>query len=400
MLTTKSPLVPRPARTARARLAPRLDSLTGLRFIAAFAVFTHHFTGLSARGGIAHAPVLFPYSTMGVNGVGFFFVLSGFLLTWGHRVGASAKTFYWRRVGRIWPLHLAAALPCLWVFHRWGHVPWDPLSFFASLLLVQTWLPGAVPTLPGNPVSWTLSVEVFFYLLFPLVIRAAYRLRTRSLLALAGAGLVAMWAVNWWTATHLSPSMSAWVMRNPVTRLPEFLLGLALALAIARGLPLAPRPAPVALVFAAYTVVYVHRGAWLPGTVVDQLDWTVRPFVALFSVLVIVAYAQRERAGRRGLLCTPLMVRLGAWSYAFYLLHQTVNHLILDRWGRPAPTNLSVFTLLGVATLVVGLSWAAYTYIEEPARRWWNHHQPAWGAASTSNTARTSSGASATTSLK
>ncbi|MCQ4212950.1 acyltransferase family protein [Streptomyces longispororuber] len=356
--------------------ADRLDALTGLRFLAALAVFTHHFTGASPSGGVAHAPALFPYSTMGVNGVGFFFVLSGFLLAWGHRAGTPARVFYWRRAGRILPLHLAATVPCIWVFHVWGGVPWDLPSFLASLALVQTWFPGVVPMFPGNGVAWTLSVEMFFYLLFPFVIRGAYRLRTRTLFALAGAGLVAMWAVNWWAATHLSPFHCEWLMRNPVTRLPEFALGTTLALAVGRGLRFPLRPGVLAAAFAAYTVGYVHRGDRLPAAAAEQLGWTVRPLVAVFSVLVIVAYVQRERDGRRGWLCTPLMVRLGAWSYAFYLLHQTVNRLILDHWGRAVPTDRNVFALIGVAVVVVALSWAAYSYVEEPARRWWVRHQP------------------------
>ncbi|MYT71243.1 MULTISPECIES: acyltransferase [unclassified Streptomyces] len=356
--------------------ADRLDSLTGLRFLAALAVFTHHFTGASPSGGVAHTPALFPYSTMGVNGVGFFFVLSGFLLAWGHRSGTPAKTFYWRRAGRVLPLHLAATIPCLWVFHLWGGVPWDLPSFLASLVLVQTWFPGVVPMFPGNGVSWTLSVEAFFYLLFPLVIRAAYRLRTRTLFALCAAGLLAMWAVGFWAATHLSPFHSEWVMRLPVARLPEFALGTSLALAVGRGLRIPVRPGPLAAVFAAYTVVYAHRGDWFGPGVVQQLDCSVRPLVALFSGLLIVACVRRERSGTRGWLCAPLMVKLGAWSYAFYLLHQTVNRYVLDHWGRAAPGDQNVFTLIGVATVVVALSWAAYTYVEEPARRWWYRRQP------------------------
>ncbi|MYW64727.1 acyltransferase family protein [Streptomyces sp. SID8379] len=367
-------LVPRQSplrQRARVPRSDRLDSLTGLRFLAAFAVFTHHFTGASAAGGVAHAPLLFPYSTMGVYGVGFFFVLSGFLLAWGHRSGTPARVFYRRRAARVLPLHLAATLPCLWVFHVWGGVPWDLPSLLASLVLVQTWFPGVVPMFPGNGVSWTLSVEAFFYLLFPLVIRGAYRLRTRTLLALAAAGLVAMWGVNRWASTHLSPFHAEWLMRHPLARLPEFALGLALAVAVGRGLRVPVRPGPLAVVFAAYTVVYVHRDAWLPAGVAGQLDASVRPFVALFSVLVIVACTQRERDGRRGRLCAPFMVRLGTWSYAFYLLHQTVDRLIVERWGRAVPGDRNVFTLIGVATVVVALSWAAYTYVEEPARRRW-----------------------------
>lgn len=356
--------------------APRVDSLTGMRFLAALAVFTHHFTGLSAQGGVAHAPLLFPYSTIGQNGVGFFFVLSGFLLTWGHRPGTSAGLFYWRRAGRIWPAHLVATVPCVWVLYLWGDTETDVFSLLTSLGLVQTWFPGVVPTLPGNSVSWTLSVEMFFYLLFPYAIRGALRLRTRTLALLAGGGLAAMWAVNWWAAAWFAPYATEWIMRHPVVRLPEFGVGMVCALALRRGHRIRLDPLALLACFAAYVVVYCHRGALLTPDLAAQLSWTVRPFSALFSALVIVAYVQRELAGHRGWLCSRPMVLLGLWSYAFYLLHQTLNQLIIETWGRPEPENSAVFMLIGVAVTAVGLSWAMFTYVEEPARKWCARRTP------------------------
>ncbi|MEV8315197.1 acyltransferase [Streptomyces sp. NPDC059900] len=367
---------PRPGLPAAADDAPRVDSLTGMRFLAALAVFVHHFTGLSAHGGVAHAPLLFPYSTLGANGVGFFFVLSGFLLTWGHRPGTLARLFYWRRAGRILPAHLVATIPVIWVFYVWGGVPTDDFSFVASLFLVQTWFPGVVPTLPGNGVAWTLSVEAFFYLLFPFVIRGALRLRTRTLGLLAGGGLVAMWLVKWWTVVHLSPFASEWVMRNPVSRLPEFGVGMACALALRRGHRFRLNPPVLLVCLAGYAVVYCHRATWFGPDLAGHLAWTLRPFAAVFSVLFVVACVQRELAGHRGWLCSRPMVLLGLWSYAFYLLHQTVNRLILDTWGRPQPDNSALFTLLGVALTVVALSWAMFTYVEEPARKWCARRTP------------------------
>ncbi|MEU4996791.1 acyltransferase [Streptomyces sp. NPDC021622] len=356
--------------------APRVDSLTGLRFLAALAVFTHHFTGLSAQGGVAHAPLLFPYSTMGVHGVGFFFVLSGFLLTWGHRPGTRAGLFYWRRIGRIWPAHLAATVPCVLVFYLWGGVPTDLFSSVASLFLVQGWFPGVVPTLPGNPVSWTLGVEAFFYLLFPCAIRAALRHRTRTLALVAAAGLAAMWALNWWADTHLPAHTAEWVMRHPVARLPEFAAGMVFALAVRRGHRFRLEPPVIVATFALYAVAYCHREAWAWPHLADQLAWTVRPLAAVFAALLITAYVQRELTGRRGWLCSRPMVLLGLWSYAFYLLHQTLNRLSIEAWGRPQPENSALFTLIGVAAVATALSWAMYTYVEEPARKWWARHTP------------------------
>ncbi|GGV30839.1 acyltransferase [Streptomyces longisporoflavus] len=367
---------PRPGLPAAADEAPRVDSLTGMRFLAALAVFVHHFTGLSAHGGVAHAPLLFPYSTLGANGVGFFFVLSGFLLTWGYRPGTLARLFYWRRAGRILPAHLVATIPVIWVFYLWGGVPTDDFSFVASLFLVQTWFPGVVPTLPGNGVAWTLSVEAFFYLLFPFAIRGALRLRTRTLALLAGGGLVAMWLVKWWTVVHLSPFASEWVMRNPVSRLPEFGVGMACALALRRGHRFRLSPPVLLVCLAGYAVVYCHRASWFGPDLSAHLAWTLRPCAAVFSVLFVAACVQRELTGHRGWLCSRPMVLLGLWSYAFYLLHQTVNRLILDTWGRPQPDNSAIFTLLGVALTVVALSWAMFTYIEEPARKWCARRTP------------------------
>lgn len=219
-------------------LAPggRVDALTGLRFLAALAVFAHHFTGLGGPGsGVARVPAFFPYTTMGVHGVGFFFVLSGFLLAWGYRPGTSVRLFYWRRAGRIWPAHLAASLLALVLLFWWGGRATDAFSVLASVLLVQTWFPGVTPTLPGNSVAWTLSVELFFYALFPLLVRGALALRTRTLLAVSAGSLAVMAAVNLWLLTHLSGAAAEWVMRHPLARLPEFGLGLAVALALRRG---------------------------------------------------------------------------------------------------------------------------------------------------------------------
>ncbi|WP_257002660.1 acyltransferase family protein [Streptomyces albidoflavus] len=361
----------------------RVDALTGLRFLAALAVFAHHFTGLGGPGsGVARVPAFFPYTTMGVHGVGFFFVLSGFLLAWGYRPGTSARLFYWRRAGRIWPAHLAASLLALVLLFWWGGRATDAFSVLASVLLVQTWFPGVTPTLPGNSVAWTLSVELFFYALFPLLVRGALALRTRTLLAVSSGSLAVMAAVNLWLLTHLSGAAAEWVMRHPLARLPEFGLGLAAALALRRG----PRPAlrawPVVVALAAYTVAYTRRAEWAgEGAVV--LEATVRPVVAVLAVGLVVACVVRATGGGtrgEGWLASPVMVRLGLWSYAFYLLHQTLNYAITDRWGHQPAGGVALFTMIGTAVVATVLAGALYHGLEEPARRWWAARPPRWVA--------------------
>ncbi|MFF9275129.1 acyltransferase family protein [Streptomyces griseosporeus] len=350
--------------------------MTSLRFFAAFAVFTHHFNGISAGGGVWHVPMIFPYSKIGVHGVTFFFVLSGFLLTWSHKPGAAKKVFYWRRVGRIYPAHFVAAGLALLVFYGMGSDRTDLFSVVTSLLLVQTWFPHVVPNLPGNPVTWTLSVELLFYALFPLCIGRLRRMRTRGLALLTFAGLAGMWAVNCLADHYLNHHDAFWVMRHPIVYLPQFLIGVTFAIALRRGHRVPLRPFAAVLLILAYTVVYTRADDWAGKFVAHQMETTVRPVVAVLSVLLIAACVQNEAAGRSRLLTKRYLILLGASSYAFYLVHQSVNQFIRLYWRGHPDANEAIVYLMGVFLISQALAWLLYRYVEEPAQVWWSKRGP------------------------
>ncbi|MEU6093993.1 acyltransferase [Streptomyces sp. NPDC047079] len=350
--------------------------MTSLRFFAAFAVFVHHFNGVSPGGGVWHVPFLFPYSRIGVHGVTFFFVLSGFLLTWSHRPGIPKRVFHWRRVGRIYPAHLVAAGLALAVFYGLGGDRTDAPSLISSLLLVQTWLPNAVPTLPGNPVTWTLSVELLFYALFPLLIGRLRRTRTRTLGLWTLAGLAAMWAVNTAADRFLNQHGAEWVMRHPVVYLPQFLVGVTFALALRRGYRVPLRPAGAVGLLAVYTVVFTRASDWGGPFVVHQMECAVRPVIAVLSALTIAACAQNEAAGRSRFLTRRPLIVLGASSYAFYLVHQSVNQVIRLYLPAMDDSDAAVLLLLGAFLVSQAAAWLLWRWIEEPAQRWWSKRGP------------------------
>ncbi|MCX5200935.1 acyltransferase [Streptomyces sp. NBC_00237] len=367
-------LIPRPS--SHRDLPDRLDCLTSLRFFAAFAVFTHHFTGIGNHSGYGTAPLLFPYSLIGGHGVTFFFVLSGFLLAWGHRPGQHTGAFYWRRVTRIWPATLAAAPLAVYAFHVVPHKDIDGPSLLASLFLVQSWFPGVTPNLPGNGPTWTLGAELFFYALFPLVIRWARRTRTGVLLVVCGLGLVAMFATSVCANTLLDGPTSSWVQRHPVFFFPQFVLGLTMALALRRGWRVPVRPVVPLALLALVTYGYYQAKAACAPQAGAYLDAGIRPVLAVLAVLIVVAFAQREAAGHAGVLQSPVMVKLGMWSYSFYLVHHAVFRLCIERWGRAGDHNGVIIDLLGVAVLSLALSWAVFRYVEDPAARWLNRRMP------------------------
>src|SRR3954451_1392554 len=117
----------------------RLDSLTGLRFIAAFAVIVNH----SAHGSdwrLTHLTSLEWVGVMGTLGVPFFFCLSGFVLTWSARPGDRVRDFYQRRFARIYPLHILTWIVSLVALLSAGQYINSNGAVLGSVLL-QNWVP-------------------------------------------------------------------------------------------------------------------------------------------------------------------------------------------------------------------------------------------------------------------
>ena len=148
----------------------RLPSLTGLRIFGSVAVVLCH-----VGNGFANAPSLTVAAAYGYAGVSFFFMLSGFVLAWSC-TDQPARRFWWLRLSRIWPLQFLIMLFAYTVI-AWREAIPGPVGHVADLLLFQAWFPESSIYAGGNGVTWSLSDEMFFYLLFPLAIVLLKRLR-------------------------------------------------------------------------------------------------------------------------------------------------------------------------------------------------------------------------------
>src|SRR5689334_25372956 len=105
----------------------RLPSLTGLRFVAALLVFVHHSSHLMVFSDTA---ITEAYGQLARNaasiGVSFFFVLSGFVLTWSVQPGDTAPRFLRRRFFKIFPNHVVVYVVALLLLLA-SAVPIDPV---------------------------------------------------------------------------------------------------------------------------------------------------------------------------------------------------------------------------------------------------------------------------------
>lgn len=284
--------------------APMLPRLTSLRWFAALAVFAHHVD--TEYNVHSHWPALAPG---GAVGVGFFFMLSGFVLTWSARPDDTPRRLWRRRFAKIYP---ATAVSVLLAVALWWlsdtHITVTPGGTAASFALVQAWIPGE--SAAANAVTWSLACEAFFYALLPWLLATARTWSTRRVLATAGGGLALAFAV---TSVAALAGHADYTYYCPLVRLPEFTAGIALAIAIQRGWrPRIPMPVGVAALAACWTV----------ASVLHSTPAQIQVYVSLpGAVVLILAAAGRDIAGVTGILTTRPMVYLGELSFCFYLVH-------------------------------------------------------------------------------
>ncbi len=348
---------------------PRLGSLTGLRFFAALPVVLCH-VGEQYTG----SQTIQRAEYYGYTGVSFFFLLSGFVLTWSCAT-QSAPRFLWMRFSRVWPLQFVVAVFAMTVIAAQEHIS-GPAGKAFQLLLLQAWSPNPTIYFGGNDVTWSLSAEMFFYLMFPLVIIPLLRLRGRGLVITATATLSIMVVAP---VIALRGGMSTdtffWMFFVfPPYRFGEFLLGMLLARAVVLGLRM-PRPA-IGLVAAALGLVGVAAGLTLYTG--DTGIYADRPFVAVmvlpFFGLLLLAGATTDITRGGNWLSTRPLLRLGEWSFALYLVHKPV-YLLTRQWGwwlsAKHHGRLHELIYFGIfITAAVAVAAVAHYVVEKPVEQW------------------------------
>ena len=187
--------------------APRLDAITGLRWWAAFGVFAFHiavFAPLPAQIGA--------FFQLGDYGVAFFFVLSGFVLTYSMRPTTASRrstgddsreSTRFTSARCCWRSRLLQLHPDP---QDWWVKPFNAGILMLSVLLLQGWSRDPA-ILFGNPAAWTLTVEAFFYALHPFLAAGLTRMGRRG--ALIAAGVVAAVTIGIRVVVQLDPG--GWV---------------------------------------------------------------------------------------------------------------------------------------------------------------------------------------------
>lgn len=350
----------------------RLDSLTSLRFFAAlFVVLLHAGSDLSPFPGFEKI------FSLGYVGVTFFFILSGVVLAWTYREGDKAGGFYGRRIARVWPLHVVTTLAAAALIAGAGGQQ-SPVALLFIVPMLHSFVPSSSIYYGYNGLSWTLSCEAFFYLLFPILILWAGRNRkplhwmAGIFLAMCATVAVVLAAAPQLAAmTGFSAEAFGGYFLNifPGYRLGEFAIGVLLGVLLRRGWrsPVTINQA-VALTLAVLAALTV--GGWLLfGSAADLSLPIVGLILVIPFALLIASAASSDLQGYASGLQASLLVRLGEASFALYLVH----HLILQLFGPVAdgmPDATRWLVTIAAVGVSLGVAEAAHRWIEKPAERY------------------------------
>lgn len=364
-----TPGVPRPA---------NLKALTSIRFFAAMHVALYHLVRPFTRWGIFTG-----FFENGYIGVSFFFLISGFILTYSHAAEyesgrGNAKKFWVARFARIYPVYAVSILYAGYVYRAEFAAKIHAIAFVAELLLMQSWNVHLVAffSIP----AWTISVEAFFYFVFPFVL---LRLRPSSA-GKAIAAVVFFWllavavplfcVLHWpqlaWheDASHAGPgSLFIFnVRRLPILMLPQFLAGISLGWFYLRFRPNRRTASFLATFGAAATLAALMLANHFPFVMLHN-----GLFLPLFAVLLLGLSGDNWLSR---LLSPKWLVLLGEASFSIYLFHFIFND---QHWFGANVTFRSAALTLAV---ILPLSVLLHLYVERPCRRailaWWRTRHP------------------------
>jgi peptidoglycan/LPS O-acetylase OafA/YrhL len=346
-------------------------SLTPLRFIAAYLVVIFHVEETRKMFGLANL-TRFSLFTHGPLAVTFFFVLSGFLITYlllrehEQHDRIDVPRFYFRRVLRIWPLYFLMVFVGLVLIPagvKLGRVPYEaPFESLDVAAYFVLFVPFVVNLTYGNHILtplWSVGVEEMYYLAWAPTVKW---LRKHLLAILVGTvtakTLLAVWA------HYLFQSDLA----REVLRMLQFeamaMGGLAAYFVFHCQRPiheyrLFSRPAQVLLILPLVVRLFAHRAAAgyssLYAAVFDHAIFTPLLLMAVFAWF-IVNVSLNERTILR--LEGRVLHYLGEISYGIYMYHALVISLVfvpfLDEFrAAPAlPATLLLHALVAAFTLV------------------------------------------------
>jgi peptidoglycan/LPS O-acetylase OafA/YrhL len=362
----------------------KLNALTTLRFFAAASIVIYHMRGFYGVKEESFSQA--PYA------ISFFFILSGFILTYVYSHFKTEETgkkeFLMARIARIWPGHFTYfALTILLTFIGLTSNLGGVGEALLNLLMVHAWIPFSQVFYSHNSPSWSISTEFFFYLCFPFIIYNWNKTWHWKLLLVFTTpffimALSAYFKVPDYKSIHNVVTTTGLLYINPLSRMPEFVLGILAGLFWIKYKNLfelemykATLIEVAALVIMVLNFKYYHLivqavSNFIPQQINHEFNlWTTYGIFASFSFMFLLIALASGKGLISKILSVEIGVILGEISYSIYLSHQLVHRVYIHQLEFfKDVSDTSAF--IGSWIVVIAVSFIVWKYIETPARKW------------------------------
>lgn len=335
-----------------------LQPLTSFRFFAALLVFFWHFN------------ILKHYQT-GYIGVSFFFVLSGFILTYSYHTKfkslnkINVSSFFVARIAKIYPVHLLTWFISLPAFALHGISSDRIIGGLLSLFLLQSYVPIGKYNFGFNGVSWSISDEMFFYTLFPIILFTLLKIFNSSNVLKLFSFMLVIWLTSVVLMSyHHAPYGDDWFSYVfPVVRIFDFLIGICVGLAFIR---FKKRPSEGQQrnqlikfsIFELISILLLTSAIIYSPHISQSLRFSL--YYLPFWALLIYIFAFQSGVVSK-LMSNKILVYLGEISFSFYMIHQLVLKYLIA-------LHIPYLSILGFI-ISLGLSALMFKFYEEPIRK-------------------------------
>ncbi|EPP7680881.1 acyltransferase family protein [Yersinia enterocolitica] len=351
-------------------MSKKISSLTSMRFFAALMIVIGHGSQIPAFNAFG-----FTLFNVG-NAVSFFYVLSGFILTYNYYSMSDYKSYLIARIARIWPLHIVMLMAVIFIL---DYDVSDENILLANVFLIQSWFPYSSYFYSFNAVSWSISTELSFYLAFPFFLMLLKN-DVRALLVTASLFLVIPMAISLFFELPVKPSeshvsASFFLYINPVARSTEFISGMIACKLFMQKIRCDGSGGwrvcidIVSLVFLIISMT-ISNQLWFEfkdSGLAAFFGWFATAGSFIFIALFIYFVSAYNGICSR-FLSNKFLIYFGEISFSMYMCHQVILNFINKYYHKESIANSIQFYFIYLTSVIV-ISAVLYHCVEVPARK-------------------------------
>ena len=348
----------------------RIDQLTFTRFIAILIVlFFHGSGGVYFQALSVYLPSALLLSA--TTSVTYLYVLSGFVMSlvyYRPQEKFSIGKYWTSRIIRLYPLYIISfLLVCYYYIDYIARI--KPQKTLANVFMLQAWWPPYAQSF--NYASWSMTVEFFFYAIFPFFTIWAYRQSTKKLISVS----IILWVMSQvihnilWIGYY--PANVNFLVYFPLFHLNSFILGAVGGiwfLRAGRGQVIKSYISPLVfwggVILASVYIVAGSKFIQLP----NNLELMTGLLAPVFTIIIVALALDKSRLST--IFNYPALVALGETSYGLYILHVPfiwIYQRALENSSLDNPQFVFDYTFL---PLMIGSGLLIHYYVDFPLRNW------------------------------